>query len=48
MILQLIRIIVGDAEFEPGTAATEVWCISNEQPHLLFIPMQQLVCIVYA
>ena len=25
MILQRIRIIVGDAEIEPGTSATEAW-----------------------
>ena len=26
MSLQRIRIIVGDAGFEPGTSASEVWC----------------------
>ena len=34
MILQRPRIIVGDAGFEPGTSASEVWCTSNEPPHL--------------
>ena len=34
MILQRIRIIVGDAEFEPGTSASEVWRTTNEPPHL--------------
>ena len=29
MILQLPRIIVGDAGFEPGTSAPEVWCTTN-------------------
>ena len=33
MILQRIRIIVGDAGFEPGTSAPEVWCAKNEPPH---------------
>ena len=33
MILQRIRIIVGDAGFEPGTS--EVWCATNEPSHLL-------------
>ena len=27
MILQRIRIIVGDAVFEPETSAPEVWCL---------------------
>ena len=35
MILQRIRIIVGDAGFEPGTSAPEVWCATNKPPHLL-------------
>ena len=34
MILQRIRTIVGDAGFEHGTSATEVWCATNEPPHL--------------
>ena len=34
MILQRIRIIVGDAGFEPETSAPEVWCATNEPPHL--------------
>ena len=34
MILQRIRIIVGDTGFEPGTSAPEVWCATNEPPHL--------------
>ena len=34
MILQRIRIIVEDAGFEPGTSAPEVWCSTNEPPHL--------------
>ena len=32
MILQCIRIIVGDAGLEPGTSAKEVWCATNEPP----------------
>ena len=40
MILPRIRIIVGDAGFEPGTFASEVWCATNEPPHLLkFAPI---------
>ena len=35
MILQRIRIIVVDVEFEPGTSAVEVWRATNETPHLL-------------
>ena len=35
MILQRIRIIVGDAGFEPGTSAPEVWCATNEPPHVV-------------
>ena len=34
MILQRIRIIEGDAGFKPGTSAPEVWCVTNEPPHL--------------
>ena len=34
MILQRPMIIVGDAGFEPGTAAPEVWCATNAPPHL--------------
>ena len=34
MILQRTRIIVGDAGFEPRTSAPEIWCASNEPPHL--------------
>ena len=34
MILQRIRIIVGDAGFESGPSAPEVWCATNEPPHL--------------
>ena len=33
MILQRIRIIVVDVEFEPGTSAVEVWRATNETPH---------------
>ena len=29
IILQRIRIIVGDAGFEPKTSAPEVWCATN-------------------
>ena len=36
MILQRIRIIVGDARFEPGTSASEVWCATNVLPHLQY------------
>ena len=35
MILQRIRIIVGDAGFEPGTSAPEVWWA--KPPHLLYL-----------
>ena len=31
MILQRIMIIVGDAAFEPGTPAPEVWFATNER-----------------
>ena len=34
IILQRIRIIVGDAGFEPKTSAPEVWCATNEPPKL--------------
>ena len=34
MILQRIRIIVGDVKFEPRTSTPEVWCTTNEPPHL--------------
>ena len=34
MILQRPRIIVGDAGFEPGTSAPEVWRTASEPPHL--------------
>ena len=37
MILQRIGIIVGDAGFEPGTSAPDVWCATNEPPHLLYL-----------
>ena len=30
MILQRIRIIVGDAGLGPGTSASEVWCATND------------------
>ena len=41
MILQRIRIIVGDAGFESGTSAPEAWYryASNEPPHLPIIIM---------
>ena len=34
MILQRIKIIMGEAGFEPGTSAPKAWCASNEPPHL--------------
>ena len=34
MILQFIRNTVGDAGFKPRTFAPEVWCATNESPHL--------------
>ena len=34
MIMQRIRIIVEDAGFELGTSAPDVWCATNEPPHL--------------
>ena len=34
MIMQRIRIIVEDAGFELGTHAPDVWCATNEPPHL--------------
>ena len=42
MILQHIRIIVGDARFEPGTSAPEVWCATNEPPILNKCPLWTL------
>ena len=35
MTMQRPRIIVGDAGFESGTSATEIWRATNEPPHLL-------------
>ena len=37
MIQQRPRIIVGDARFEHGTCAQEVWRAANEPPHLQLI-----------
>ena len=34
MILQRTRILAGDAGFEPGNSAPDVWCSSNEPLHL--------------
>ena len=34
MILQRLRIIVGDAGFKPWTSAPEVLCVTNEPPHI--------------
>ena len=34
MTLQRPRINEGDAGFEPGTSASEVWRATNEPPHL--------------
>ena len=41
MILQRIRIIVGDAGFEPGASASEVWCATNEPPHRIEVIVRQ-------
>ena len=38
MLLQRISNIVGDAGFELGTSASEVWCATNEPPHFLVKP----------
>ena len=38
MILQGIRIIVVDSGFEPKSSAPEVWCATNEPPHLPNLP----------
>ena len=35
--MQRIRNIVGDAGFEPETSAPEVWCATNEPPHLQIV-----------
>ena len=42
MILQRIRIIVGDAGFESGTSAPEVWCATTTSHHI-----SSLFCIGY-
>ena len=47
MILQCIRIIVGDAGFEPGTSAPEVMCVTNEPPHLVITIKQYGTCAMY-
>ena len=36
MILQRIRVIVGDAGFELGTSALNVWCAINEPQYILY------------
>ena len=44
MIPCRLRIIVRDAGCDPGTSASEVWCTSNEPPHLhLFVANINLV-----
>ena len=43
MILQRIRIIVGDAGFEPGTSAPQVWCATYEPPHLGKLLLKEVV-----
>ena len=43
MILQRPRIIVGDARFETGTSAPEVWRAANGPPDLLEPPDLRLV-----
>ena len=49
MILQRIRIIVINAEFESGTFDPEVWCTTFELPHLrlMFITLIQFNFIIY-
>ena len=47
MILQCIRIIVGDAGFEHGTSAPEVMCVTNEPPHLVITHKQYLCNVLY-
>ena len=50
MILQRIRIIVGDARFEPGTSFPEVWRATNVLPHLYRImpDNNSSWCVLYA
>ena len=36
MILLRFRIFVVDTGFEPGTSTSEVWCATNEPPHLQY------------
>ena len=44
MILQHIRIIGGDAGFEPGTSAIEVLCATNEPPHVVLFIFKPTNC----
>ena len=46
MILQRIRIIVGDAGFEPGTFAPEVWCNSTGNEQSTTSPQFSKNCII--
>ena len=48
MILQRIRIIVGDAGFEPGTSAPEVWCATNVPLHRIEVIVRQHNYMEYA
>ena len=41
MILQRPCILLGDAGFEPGASASEVWCATNEPPHSIEVFVRQ-------
>ena len=45
MILQRIKIIMGDAGFDPGTSAPEVWCATAEPSHFFLIETQLAVIL---
>ena len=44
IILQRIRIIVGDAGFEPGTLAPEVWCTKISNKHIFGLAVCTCCC----
>ena len=43
MILQHIRIIVGEAGYEPGTSAPEVWCTTNHHISIELSHLQRAI-----
>ena len=47
MIPQRIRIFLGDAGYEPGTSASEVWCTTNEPPHLFLYVDNNQTKLIY-